>query len=69
MNDFTKEELEGIKNIIIRVREDYPLMHSDRELTELVTKIKSLIDNYYEHEYRHSNEANFKCINCGVREK
>ena len=61
MNDFTKEELEDIYEAV---------MDTDIAMfLHLPKKIQSLIDNYCEHEYRHSNEAHFKCKYCGEREK
>jgi HEPN domain-containing protein len=55
MNDFTKDELDGIKNIILHARDDYPVMHSDRELTEILKKLQSLIDNFPKCDHRSSN--------------
>ncbi len=49
MNDFTKEELLGLKNIVLQSRENYPAMHADKELSVVLNKISSMIDNYCEH--------------------
>ena len=48
MNEFTKEELEGLNSILLQSREDYVAMHVDPDCTALLNKIQSLIDNYCE---------------------
>jgi len=66
MNDFTKEELE----IILLDMDGYikrtPMLNEAPSHKSLRNKIQFMIENYCEHEYRHSNEAHFKCKNCGV---
>lgn len=57
MNNFTKEELQGLKNVLLQSREDYPAMHSDQELTVTLNKIQSLIDNYCEHDQGYEQDS------------
>jgi len=65
MNDFTKEELRHLADAIL-----YCPLESRREKLLLIReKIKSMIDNYCEHDYRTSNESHFKCKDCGIRER
>lgn len=63
MNDFTKEELylieKSVKHYFFRDCE-MPLPHSP-----LHDKIQSLIDNYCEHENRHTDYENLVCPDCG----
>lgn len=61
MNDFTKEELNDIYEAVMDTAIAMPI--------DLPSKIQSLIDNYCEHDFRLSNEAHFKCKDCGGREK
>lgn len=71
MNELTKEELELIHEELCYAAgasiETGGMMKDI--LYRVATKLQFLIDNYCDHEYRHSNEAHFKCINCGLREK
>ncbi len=64
MNEFTKEELKGLLNIILHSRDAFPFMHEDEDCTLLVSKLKSMIDNYQENSWNvkkiaksHLNEA------------
>lgn len=69
MNDFTKEELMGLKNIVLQSREDYPAMHADKELTIVLDKIQSMIDNYCEHQNKsrsYGYEPIDRCDDCGL---
>lgn len=66
MNDFTKEELIQIYNFIERNKQD---SYDDMRFKIIEEKLQSMIDNYCDHDYRHTNEVHFKCKNCGVREK
>ncbi len=52
MNDFTKEELEDIKSKyeFLSIIEPYSLEHL-KFIRNLTGKIKSMIDNYCEHEF------------------
>ena len=50
MNEFTKEELGGLKNLLLHSREDYPTMHEDKDWTALLNKIQYLIDSDCEHD-------------------
>lgn len=66
MNDFTKEELEFLKN---SVREHYknnpPIKGSTyvNVWAEMIRKIQSLIDNYCEHEWDNFYQGS---INIGI---
>lgn len=59
MNNFTKEELETLNNVLLHSREDYPALRHNSFCTRLLNKIQSMIDNYCEHEmiHRKSNET------------
>lgn len=62
MNDFTKEELEGILEGLSWWLEGDDALCSER----LINKIQSLIDDYCEHKW-HSNPYNYvlHCQKCG----
>lgn len=63
MNDFTKEEL---KEILYCITHYQSCKWSNPELLQLESKIKSMIDNYCEHEWRcWDDEHNTKeCTKC-----
>ena len=63
MNDFTKEELRGLKNVLLQSREDHPAMHKNENCTSLLNKIQSLIDKYCEHVFIYVTETP-ECIKC-----
>ncbi len=46
MSEFTKDELQILKNTFLQVREDYPAMHSDPECTLMMNKLKYLVANH-----------------------
>jgi|HubBroStandDraft_5_1064220.scaffolds.fasta_scaffold365989_3 hypothetical protein len=45
MIEFTRPELQGIKNIILQVREDHPQLHRDKELKIILCKLEIMIDD------------------------
>ena len=64
MNDFTKEELEDIENGLGWLCEYNPFHKV--EIGKLMTKVKSMIDNYCEHEKVVPNYGpNTQCDKCG----
>ena len=63
-NDFTKEELEMIYNMILHVRNDYPAVRKDNDACCLKHKIQSMIDNYCEHKNKCVNGAKLVCEDC-----
>ena len=68
MNDFTKEELIALKNGIEYLPNSVNLDNKYQEMCDgIIVKIKSLIDNYCEHEWRcWDDEHNtMDCIKCG----
>lgn len=70
MNDFTKEELRCLANSIRVTLGHEPVSECHYEFhCALRIKIQSMIDDYCEHDYRCSNEAHFKCKDCGDRER
>lgn len=59
MNDFTKEELEYLFNIVL-----YQSAENSNE--KVINKIQSLIDNYCEHEEdTHCYASVYACTKCG----
>jgi RNA polymerase-binding transcription factor DksA len=66
MKDFTKEELEDIRNgITLLLQEDHCDSNYSRDIRSLEDKIQSLIDNYCEHE-PHIEFGGFnQCEKCG----
>ncbi len=50
MNDFTKEELEMIYNMMLNIRNEYPAIRKENDACCLKHKIQSMIDNYCKHE-------------------
>jgi len=64
MNDFTKEELEDIENGLGWLCEHNPF-HTV-EIGKLMTKVKSMIDNYCDHseEYEDFNYSPMRCKEC-----
>ena len=65
MNDFTKEELLDLYEGVGWLRE---AIGSDPDLIKLTSKVKSLIDNYCEHESI-ENIGGWvqKCTKCGMK--
>ncbi len=75
MNQFTKEELEGILEGITWWFDGDHTLYSEK----LINKIKSMIDDYYDHAHEwvivHTNpnihdwgdETYYKCFICGKR--
>jgi len=55
MNDFTKEELIEIRDIM-----KPPLWFYEKKNCELINKIQSMIDNYCEHEWDN------RCCGCEI---
>ena len=71
MNDFTKEELADLYELVNEVCKDYcPYNDEDDDLEEywipLKGKIQDMIDNYCEHEeeYEDFNYAPMRCKKC-----
>lgn len=67
MNEFTKEELEDIYNCVWI----YDDLHDDSTHEYLLKKLKSMIDNYCEHEPANECIAlpigkYTKCVKCGT---
>jgi hypothetical protein len=62
MNDFTKEELENILNACMDVQYN---------LNTLEDKIRSMIENYCEHEWQSTTTPNtgayIQCVNCHAK--
>lgn len=53
MNDFTKEELEQI------------YYHMENEPQQIMDKVKSMIENYCEHEFIFTiNDSKVRCYRC-----
>lgn len=50
MNNFTKEELELLKNYIYRNYKELPEKYWPKEDYDLFIKLQTMIDNYCEHE-------------------
>lgn len=50
MNDFTKEELEILESSIKKYYSEWAYEHWHDEEKVLLNKVKSMIDNYGEHE-------------------
>jgi hypothetical protein len=72
MNDFTKEELKHIKDMLFGIKTNF-----DYE-DDVINKIQSMIDNYCEHECNHEwikclygeNRIPINiCALCNLREK
>lgn len=63
MNDFKKEELLTIQELIVWSDDSYE-SQSER-VRSVQNKIQSMIDNYCEHDYIGSMKH---CIDCGVSE-
>ena len=51
MNDFTKEELIMLKNMILHIRNDYPAVRLDTDCCVLKAKIQRMIETYDEPKY------------------
>ena len=65
MNDFTKEELQGLYDCCNSgIYDDYPQADWKAALQD---KLQSLIDNYCEHEFKmNMHDAEWHCYKCGV---
>jgi UDP-2,3-diacylglucosamine pyrophosphatase LpxH len=63
MNEFTKEELIALKNGIEYLPERVNLDNKYQEMcNRIISKIKSMIDNYCEHYY--TSVGNHKWLHC-----
>ena len=72
MNDFTKEELESIKNAMGCLNINKILKGKVPTDVELINKIQSMIDNYCEHTesktiVNYDNDFVSVCVKCGVQ--
>lgn len=70
MNDFTKEELEDIENGLGWLCEHNPFHKV--EIGKLMSKLKSMIDNYCEHTPSDAHPEQFRwklCEKCGEQYK
>ena len=65
MNDFTKEELESIKNAMGCLNINKILKGKVPTDVELINKIQSMIDNYCEHENKQNGFLCQECVDCG----
>lgn len=68
MNDLTKEELQKICNALEVWAGDDPYLFMPDIYVPIYNKIKSLIDNYCEHEWKESviEYPNYICTLCGI---
>lgn len=69
MNDFTKEELQHLYELVVE-DEDISINSDYHKFFEnIIHKIQSMIDNYCEHEWRCWDDENNtrECIKCGER--
>ena len=66
MNDFTKEELQMLYNMILHIRNDYEATRLDEDATNLKCKIQSMIDNYCEHSSKqfYDKVEGYECNKC-----
>ncbi len=66
MNDFTKEELESMRNQIFSCMGSSTLWRTP-ENQLLVNKLQSMIDNYCEHDFKmNMHDAEWHCYKCGL---
>ena len=64
MNDFTKEELIMLKNMILHIRNDYPAVRLDTDCSALKAKIQRMIENYNDCDHLYARKV---CIYCGKK--
>lgn len=66
MNDFTKEELENLVSWG-EVYTEFGISWSDKNHRPLINKIKSMIDNYCDHEIIYDDGLPHNCPKCCYR--